>query len=148
METKIPPPIVTLAFGLLIYFSKEIFPAIENQLTFYIGILLMVLGFFIFISAVTSFKSSKTTVNPLNPERATKLVTEKIFKYSRNPMYLGITAILGSLALFFNIVGGIIFTTLFCAYITKYQIIPEEKVMKNLFKEEFDEYKKTTRRWI
>ena len=79
METKIPPPIVTLVFGLLIYFSKGIFPAIENQITFYVGILLMFLGFFIFISAVTSFKSSKTTVNPLSPEKATKLVTEKFF---------------------------------------------------------------------
>ena len=148
METKIPPPIVTLAFGLLIYFSKGIFPAIENQLTFYFGILLMFSGFFIFISAVSSFKSSKTTVNPLSPEQATKLVTEKVFKYSRNPMYLGMTAMLGSLSLFFNPIGGIILIALFCTYITKYQIIPEEKVMKNLFKEEFEEYKKTTRRWV
>ena len=105
-------------------------------------------GFFIFISAVSSFKSSKTTVNPLSPEQATKLVTEKVFKYSRNPMYLGMTAILGSMALFFNPIGGIILIALFCTYITKYQIIPEEKVMKNLFKEEFEEYKKTTRRWV
>jgi len=148
METKIPPPIVTLAFGLLIYFSKGIFPVIENKLTFYVGIILMFLGFFIFISAVKSFRRSKTTVNPLNPEQATKLVTDKIFMYSRNPMYLGMTTILASIALFFNLIGGIIFIALFCTYITKYQIIPEEKVMKNLFTDEFDEYKKTTRRWI
>ena len=148
METKIPPPIVTSVFGLLIYFSKGIFPVIENQITFYVGILLMFLGFFIFISAVKSFKKSKTTVNPLNPEKATKLVTEKIFKYSRNPMYLGMTIILCSLTLFFNLIGGIIFIALFCNYITKYQIIPEEKVMKNLFSEEFNEYKKATRKWI
>ena len=105
-------------------------------------------AFLIFISAVTSFKSIKTYVNPSNPEKATRLLIEKIFKYSRHPMYLGMTTILGSLALFFNIIGGIIFIILFCVYITKYQIIPEEKVMKNLFKVEFDEYKKTTRRWI
>ena len=148
METKIPPPIVTSVFGLLIYFSKGIFPVIENQITFYVGILLIFLGFFILITAVKSFKKSKTTVNPLNPEKATKLVTEKIFKYSRNPMYLGMTAMLGSLALFFNVIGGIMLIALFCTYITKYQIIPEEKVMKNLFKEEFEEYKKTTRRWL
>ena len=63
-------------------------------------------------------------------------------------MYLGMATILSSLALVFNLVGGIIFIALFCIYITKYQIIPEEKVMKNLFSEEFDEYMKTTRRWI
>ena len=148
METKIPPPIVTLVFGLLIYFSQGIFPSITNQLTFYVGIFFMLLGFSILISAVGSFKRSKTTVNPLNPEQATKLVTDKIFTYSRNPMYLGMATILSSLALVFNLVGGIIFIALFCIYITKYQIIPEEKVMKNLFSEEFDEYMKTTRRWI
>ena len=148
METKIPPPIVTLVFGLLIYFSQGIFPSIINQLTFYVGIFFMLLGFSILISAVGSFKRNKTTVNPLNPEQATKLVTDKIFVYSRNPMYLGMATILSSLALVFNIVGGIIFIALFCIYITKYQIIPEEKVMKNLFSEEFDEYMKTTRRWI
>ena len=148
METKIPPPIVTLVFGLLIYFSQGIFPSIENQLTFYVGIFIMLLGFSILISAVRSFKRNKTTVNPLNPEQATKLVTEKIFTYSRNPMYLGMATILGSLAFVFNLLGGIIFIALFCIYITKYQIIPEEKVMKNLFSEEFDEYMKTTRRWI
>ena len=108
----------------------------------------MLLGFSILISAVRSFKRNKTTVNPLNPEQATKLVTDKIFTFSRNPMYLGMATILSSLALVFNLVGGIIFITLFCFYITKYQIIPEEKVMKNLFSEEFDEYMKTTRRWI
>ena len=63
-------------------------------------------------------------------------------------MYLGMATILGSLAFLFNLLGGIIFIALFCIYITKYQIIPEEKVMKNLFSEEFDEYMKTTRRWI
>ena len=78
METKIPPPIVTLVFGLLIYFSQGIFPSITNQLTFYVGIFFMLLGFSILISAVGSFKRSKTTVNPLNPEQATKLVTDKI----------------------------------------------------------------------
>ena len=111
-------------------------------------VFLIFLGLFIFISAVKSFKRSKTTVNPLSPEQATKLVTEKIFRYSRNPMYLGMTTILGSLALFFNLIGGIIFIALFCTYITKYQIIPEEKVLENLFTEEFNEYKKTSRRWI
>ena len=148
METKIPPPIVTLVFGLLIYFSQGIFPSIENQLTFYVGIFIMLLGFSILISAVRSFKRSKTTVNPLNPEQATKLVTDGIFKYSRNPMYLGMALVLGSIAVFFNLIGGIILISLFCAYITKFQIIPEEKAMIDLFSQDFDQYKQTTRRWI
>ena len=148
METKIPPPLVTLAFGLSIYFSRGMFPAVETQYSFYLGIFLLLLGFFILISAVRLFRKDKTTVNPLSPEQATKLVTDGIFKYSRNPMYLGMAFVLGSMAVFFNAIGGIILIALFCVYITKFQIIPEERAMRELFSQEFDRYVKETRRWI
>lgn len=148
METKIPPPIVTLLFGLSIYFSRGIFQAVEVKYSFYIAILLLILGLTVLISAVRLFRKDKTTVNPLSPEQATKLVMNGIFKYSRNPMYLGMAFILGSIAVFFNLIGGIILIALFCFYITKFQIIPEEKAMSNLFSQDFDKYKQTTRRWI
>lgn len=148
METRIPPPIVTLVFGLSIYFSREIFQAVEIKYSFYIGILLLILGLAILISAVRLFRNDKTTVNPLSPEQATKLVTDGIFKYSRNPMYLGMVFILSSMAVFFNLIGGIILIALFCFYITKFQIIPEERAMSNLFSQDFNKYKHATRRWI
>ena len=148
METKIPPPIVTLIFGLSIYFSRGIFQAVEIEYSFYIGILLLLGGVMILISAVRSFKKDKTTINPLSPEQATKLVTDGIFKYSRNPMYLGMAFVLSSIAVFFNVLGGIILITLFCLYIKKFQIIPEEKAMRDLFADDFDKYTKATRRWL
>ena len=148
METKIPPPIVTLVFGLSIYFSRGIFQVVEIKYSFYFGILLLILGFIILISAVRLFRKDKTTVNPLSPEQATKLVTDGIFKYSRNPMYLGMALVLGSIAIFFNLIGGIILVALFCAYITKFQILPEERAMRDLFSDDFDKYTKVTRRWI
>ena len=148
METKIPPPLVTLIFGLSIYFSRELFPTIEIKYSFYVGIFLLLLGFLILISAVRLFRIDQTTVNPLSPKQATKLVTEGIFKFSRNPMYLGMACVLASLAMFFNIIGGIVFIALFCAYITKFQIVPEEKAMLDLFSEDFNQYKQTTRRWF
>ena len=148
METKIPPPLVTLVFALSIYFSRGMFPAVEAQYSSYFGIFLLLLGFFILISAVRLFRKDKTTVNPLSPEQATKLVTGGIFKHSRNPMYLGMGFVLGSMAVFFNVIGGIILIALFCVYITKFQIIPEERAMRELFSQEFDRYVKETRRWI
>ena len=108
METKIPPPIVTFVFGLSIYFSRGIFQAVEIKYSFYIGILLLILGLAVLIFAVRLFRKDETTVNPLSPEQATKLVTDGIFKYSRNPMYLGMALILCSIAVFFNLIGGII----------------------------------------
>ena len=123
METKIPPPLVTLVFGMSIYFSREMFPAIEIQYSLYLGIFLLLSGFFILVSAVRLFRKDKTTVNPLSPEQATKLVTDGIFKYSRNPMYLGMAVVLSSIAVFFNLLGGVILIALFCAYITKLSLI-------------------------
>ena len=105
-------------------------------------------GFFILVSAVRLFRKDETTVNPLSPEQATKLVTDGIFKYSRNPMYLGMAVVLSSIAVFFNLLGGIILIALFCAYITKFQIIPEERAMRDLFSHDFEKYIKSTRRWI
>ena len=148
METKIPPPVVTLIFGFAIYLSRKIFPEIEIQYASFFGMFLLLLGFFILISAVKLFRNDKTTVNPLSPEQATKLVTNGIFKLSRNPMYLGMAVILASVAVFFNIIGGIIFMALFCLYITKFQIIPEEKAMNELFAQDFERYMQATRRWI
>ena len=148
METKIPPPLVTLVFGMSIYFSREMFPAIEIQYSLYLGIFLLLSGFFILVSAVRLFRKDETTVNPLSPEQATKLVTDGIFKYSRNPMYLGMAIVLSSIAVFFNLLGGIILIALFCAYITKFQIIPEERAMRDLFSDDFDKYTKETRRWV
>src|SRR6056300_855687 len=148
METKIPPPIVTLVFGLSIYFTRGIFPMVEFTYSGYLGILLLLLGLFILISAVRLFRKGKTTVNPLSPEQATKLVTNGIFQYSRNPMYLGMAFILSSMAVFFNLIGGAILIVLFCFYITKFQIIPEERAMTNLFPQDFPKYMQATRRWI
>ncbi len=100
------------------------------------------------IAAFLSFKKQKTTVNPLQPEMASSLVISGVFKYSRNPMYLGLSLILLSVAIQFNFVGGILIVFVFIAFIAKFQIIPEEIAMEKLFGEEFIRYKKKTRKWI
>jgi protein-S-isoprenylcysteine O-methyltransferase Ste14 len=87
MNNKIPPPIVTLFFGLCIFYSKEYFPQINAM-----GILSLisfVAGIYPCLSCVQD-----TTVNPISIEKASSLVVSGIFKYSRNPMYLGMVLIL------------------------------------------------------
>ena len=148
MNNKIPPPIVTLTFGLLIYFTKSLFPAFTNGLLSILSLLSLLIGLSILISAVSSFKKQQTTVNPIAIEKASSLVVTGIFKYSRNPMYLGMVLILLSISFKFNLIGGIVLTMLFTGYITKFQIIPEEIVMNKLFGDEFEKYKNKTRRWI
>ena len=150
MSNKIPPPIVTLVFGLLIYFTRNYFPSYEN-ISFVFNVLSIVLligGITITGTAIAAFKNHQTTVNPINIEKATSLVTSGIFMISRNPMYLGMFSVLLAVSLKFNLIGGIILSTVFMLFITKFQIIPEEIAMEKLFKDEFIHYKKKTRMWI
>ena len=63
-------------------------------------------------------------------------------------MYLGMLFILISLAIRYNIIGGIIAILIFIFFITKFQIKPEEVQLKKLFGEKYVQYKKRTRMWI
>ena len=148
MNNRIPPPIVTLICGTSIYYSKSFFNQFLNFSNNGISLFLLILGLFVFISAVRSFRKQKTTVNPLKPKQASSLVTSGIFRFSRNPMYLGMLIILLSISFKFNLLGGIIISLLFFIFITKFQIYPEEEAMNELFGDKFTQYSNTTRRWI
>ena len=148
MNNKIPPPIVTLISGLAIYFSRNLFPNHYGIMLDVFSILLLLCGIIIIRTAFLSFKNHQTTINPLNLTKTSSLVNTGIFKYTRNPMYLGMVFILLSITLKFNLYGGLIVILFFFYFITKFQISPEEKAMENLFGEEFKNYKKTTRRWL
>ena len=151
MHLKIPPPIVTLIGILLIFLSKNyililyLHPHLQNTLSF----LFLIIGFIIIFSATKEFKKSETTINPMKPETSTSLVTSGIFKYSRNPMYLGLTSILLASCFYFSsLLGIIVYVPLFIFYITVFQIIPEEETMRGLFKDEYLSYCSKVRRWI
>ena len=148
MNNKIPPPIVTFICGLAIYSSRTLFDQFFSYNNNIISLFLLFLGLTIFVSAVKSFRIQKTTVNPLKPKQASSLVTSGIFKFSRNPMYLGMLIILLSITFKFNLIGGMITSLFFYIFITKFQIIPEEVAMNELFGNEFIDYLKKTRRWI
>ena len=148
MNNRIPPPIVTFICGITIYYSKSFFNQFLSYSNNRISLFLLILGLFVFISAVRSFRKQKTTVNPLAPKQASSLVISGIFKYSRNPMYLGMLIVLLSISFKFNLIGGIITSLFFYVFITKFQIIPEEVAMNELFGDQFIDYSKKTRRWI
>ena len=148
MNNKIPPPIVALICGLSIYFSRSLFSEIIYIYNNIISISFFFFGTAFLLLAISSFKKQKTTISPLHPEKTSVLVISNVFKYSRNPMYLGMLFILISLAIRYNIIGGIIAISIFIFFITKFQIKPEEVQMKKIFGEKYIQYKKNTGMWI
>jgi|TARA_B000000532_G_scaffold188538_1_gene154552 protein-S-isoprenylcysteine O-methyltransferase Ste14 len=148
IKTKFPPPLVALTFGFLIKYTKNIFPAIEIKNEIVFGSFMIISGLIIILSAIILFKKYKTTITPLKPSKATQLIVNGVYKFSRNPMYLGLLLVLFGVSTMLNPIGGLFFIPLFILYLNYFQIIPEENAMVDLFKNEFLEYKKNVRRWI
>ena len=148
MKTKIPPPIIALMCIAINYLSTHFvnpfkFPNIEI-----IGVFILLAGLVTAFLGYLLFKKYKTTVNPINPEETTILVTTGIFSITRNPMYLGLFFVICSTVLFFGSWFGIIILIFFVWYINKFQIIPEEEAMEIIFGNKYNEYRKNVRRWI
>ena len=148
MKTKIPPPIIALICIVLNYLSTYLINPIKFPNTEIISGLIFLLGLFTAIFAILLFKKDKTTVNPIDPEETTTLVTTGIFSITRNPMYLGLFFLISSTVLFFGSWFGIIILIIFVWYINKFQIIPEEQTMEKLFGKKYNDYRQNVRRWI
>ena len=148
MKTKIPPPIIALICIVINYLSTYLINPIKFPNIEIIGGLILLLGVATAVLATLLFKKDKTTVNPINPEETTTLVTNGIFSITRNPMYLGLFLIISSTILFFGSWFGIIILMFFVWYINKFQIIPEEEAMEKLFGGKYSEYRQKVRRWI
>tara|TARA_B100000989_G_scaffold194723_1_gene146936 strand:+ start:1235 stop:1678 length:444 start_codon:yes stop_codon:yes gene_type:complete len=147
METKIPPPIVTLIFIFLIGFSNSFIEPFSFEYQVSIGIVIIIFGLSVLISAVRVFKQLETTINPLQPSQASKLAIIGPFKYTRNPMYLGMSIILIGFGLIFGAKLTVCFVVLFVLYITFFQIIPEELAMQEKFSD-WKDYCSKVRRWL
>lgn len=148
MKKRIPPPLIAMLCVLIIFLSKSIFPSFVFSYKLQLGIFVSTIGFLLLIVSIKSFIDNKTTINPLNLKKSTYLVTSGVFRFSRNPMYLGMLLFLLGTAIILNIIGGLIISILFIFYMNFFQIIPEEKALQNLFGKNYRNYRKTVRRWI
>ena len=70
MNNKIPPPIVTLFFGLCIYLSKSFFPEFSFSILSSLSIISFIVGISVLVTAIISFKNHETTINPISIEKA------------------------------------------------------------------------------
>ena len=146
--TKIPPPILVLILVMSIYFSQNQLEIIYLPYKHSISILILLAGILILINPVFKFIKSKTTVNPVKFAKVNKLVTSGIFKYSRNPMYLGMILIIISTTIFYLNYYSVITPFIFYFWINEFQIKREEIFLEEKFGKEYLSYKSRTRRGI
>ena len=147
-KNRIPPAFLTLLFLVLNYILSFYFVEIVIPYKYFFTTLLLFLGFYIIIRSSRLFAKAKTSINPLRPHKSTFLITNDIYKYSRNPMYFGYLLILLSSSVYLGNVLSIFIIPLFIFIINFIQIKPEEEALKDLFGPNYDEYLLKVRRWI
>jgi protein-S-isoprenylcysteine O-methyltransferase Ste14 len=150
LELKIPPPAVALAIALLMWLTAFLFGVIPLPLGYRLGaaLVLLVIGQGIGLSGILVFRRARTTLNPLKPGAASALVTGGIFRFTRNPMYLGLLLTLLGWAVFLASPPALVFLFLYVVYISRFQIEPEERILSSLFGADYAAYQARVRRWV
>jgi len=105
-------------------------------------------GIGVALSGVIAFRHAKTTVNPLKPETASSIVTSGVFRFTRNPMYVGLALVLLAWAVFLSSPWASLGLPAFILYMNRFQIVPEERVLSRMFGTEYSAYRARVRRWL
>ncbi len=150
LEQKVPPVAQFLVVAAGMWLLANYVPALSFDIPARraLVILFFFLGGIVAVPAIAAFRSADTTVDPRFPEKATRLVVGGVYRYSRNPMYLGLLFLLIAWALYLSNVLGFAGLPLFVLAMNHLQIGPEERAMERQFGDEFRAYRESVRRWI
>jgi len=150
LDLRIPPPVVAVLVGLAMWFAAPVgaAPHLGPATRYVIASAIGVAGLAFIVSGLTGFRKAQTTTNPQKPERASVLVTGGIYRYTRNPMYLGLCFLLTAWAVYLSGVLPFLGPVIFVLYIGRFQIRPEERVLNQIFGQQYAEYTARVRRWL
>lgn len=150
LENRIPPPLVALALAAGMWGVAKVAPplGIEFAIRVPIAVAIALAGLAFDFSGLLAFLRQKTTVNPLKPERASALVTGGVYRFTRNPMYVGMLLFLLAWGVYLDCLPAFIGPVLFVLYMNRFQIAPEERVLREKFGAPFEAYMGEVRRWL
>ena len=150
LALKVPPALLMLIFGGLMWLTDRMLP--ETRLLFsghlVLTALITVLAVGCVLAGIVGFRLARTTVDPLHPERASSVVTNGIYRWTRNPMYLGFGLLLLAFAVKLSNPIVLVWLPVFVWYMNRFQIVPEEQALERLFGDQYRHYCQHVRRWI
>ena len=143
----LPPAylLVAIILQLLLHFMVPVvrlIPAPWNLL----GILPLALGTAMNLIADGAFKRVETTVKPF--QESSELVTDGIYAYTRNPMYVGYLLMLTGLAILTRSLTPWLVIPVFAVLMVRVFIQDEERMLTEKFGETWDKYSRRVRRWV
>jgi protein-S-isoprenylcysteine O-methyltransferase Ste14 len=150
LELRVPPVGQFLLAAVLMWLLAALVPAAGFV---FIGQLLaasMVLlaAGLVGLAGVRAFTGAETTVNPLHPEGASRLVAHGIYRRSRNPMYLALLLALAAWGLLLGNAVALLVLPVFVLAMNRLQILPEERALEALFGADFVAYRQKVPRWL
>ena len=137
--------IILLILSIWMSFALPISAVLYAPYT-YFGAVIIGFGLAVAFWGRSLFVKGKTTLSPY--ELPTSLVTDGPFRISRNPMYLGMAAILLGAAVMLGTLVAFASPVLFVMIIGASFIPNEEQKLEKIFGERYRKYKKKVRRWI
>ena len=144
---KILPPHVAIGSLILVISLHYLFPTPLILKPFnYFGILFFAMGLLILFWSFGLFKKKETPILP--GQKPTVLVIEGPYKFTRNPMYLGVTTALAGAAIYLGDLLAFLSPIVFFMFVSIRFIPREEKLMEKLFGKKYLDYRKKVRRWV
>jgi protein-S-isoprenylcysteine O-methyltransferase Ste14 len=150
LEHRIPPPVVALLIAMAMWGVAQGLPALQvpGILRFGLANTLFAVGIILAALGIRALRQARTTINPVQPELAAAIVTSGVYRYTRNPMYVGLAGVLTGWAAFLAVPWTLFGPVVFVLFITRFQIIPEENALGLKFSLEYGAYKNKVRRWL
>ena len=156
LEARIPPLLLAVFFIVMMWLvdSATMSHDLLNgyrlfyQFAFPIACILLLFGIAICLMGVMGFKKAQTTVDPTKPEKTSSLVTNGIYQFSRNPMYVGFLCLILAWGMYLDNLCALAFALLFIPYMNRFQIQVEEQILLEIFGEEYKDYQSKVRRWL
>jgi protein-S-isoprenylcysteine O-methyltransferase Ste14 len=150
LELRVPPLAVLLIAGVVMGMIALWTPSLAWSQPVRVGIgeAFAAIGILIAVSGLVAFRRARTTASPLRPDKASSLVASGIYRYTRNPMYLGMLLVLVGWAVYLARPWALLVLPAFVMYMNRFQIGPEERVLEGIFGAEFDAYRRSVRRWL
>lgn len=150
LELKVPPVLLVLLAGAGMFAVARLAPGFAWPIPAREALagLLVAAGVVIALAGVMAFRRMRTTVNPTRPETSSAVVSTGIYGVTRNPMYLGMLLVLAAWAVWLGNALALLFLPLFVGWMTRFQIVPEERALADRFGPVYAEYRRSVRRWI
>jgi len=150
LELKIPPPVIAAVAALAMWGLARAFPGLHIPYGVRVpaAVLLAMAGVALAGSGIVTFRQARTTINPHKPGDATALVSSGPYRFTRNPMYVGMLLVLLGWSAFLASPLALLGPAAFVLYINRFQIGPEERALQWLFGREYLAYRSRVRRWL